>query len=64
MLRATGHAHMVNRVTSIKAILPIIVRRAHPPTILNRFASNAEGLATSDKPITPYGCIFTLRQEG
>ena len=24
------------------------VRRAHPPTILNRFASNAEGLATSD----------------
>ena len=33
---------------------PNLVRRAHPPTILNRgevrFASNAEGLATSDKP--------------
>ena len=34
------------------------VRRAHPPTILNRFASrsNAEGLATSDKTKSNKDC--------
>ena len=34
------------------------VRRAHPPTILNRFASNAEGLATSDKTKSNKDCTL------
>ena len=46
LLGVAAHFH-IQKLLKLRGCR-FVVRRAHPPTILIRFASNAEGLATSD----------------